>query len=70
MLINRKISKEELRKTAGIVPNTMTKISRDEAVTLAVLEKICAVVQANLATLWSISRRKNMIDIRKLESEL
>ena len=47
LLIDKKISKAELRKTAGIAPNTMTKLSRDEAVTLAVLEKICAVVDAD-----------------------
>ena len=41
------MSKANLRKAAGIAPNTMTKLSRDEAVTLAVLEKICAVVEAD-----------------------
>ena len=47
LLIDKKMSKEGLRKAAGIAPNTMTKLSRDETVTLAVLEKICAVVDAD-----------------------
>ena len=47
LLIDKKMSKANLRKAAGIAPNTMTKLSRDEAVTLAVLEKICAVVEAD-----------------------
>ena len=47
LLIDKKMSKANLRKAAGIAPNTMTKLSRDETVTLAVLEKICAVVDAD-----------------------
>ena len=38
---------KELRKAAGIAPNTMTRLNRDEAVSLAVLEKICAVTRAD-----------------------
>lgn len=40
-LIDKRISKAELRKSIGISPNTMTKLNRDEEVTLAVLCKIC-----------------------------
>ena len=47
LLIDKKMSKANLRKAAGIAPNTMTKLNRDEAVTLTVLEKICAVVEAD-----------------------
>lgn len=32
LLIDRKISKADLRKSSGIAPNTMTKIRRDEEV--------------------------------------
>jgi hypothetical protein len=41
LLIDRKISKADLRKATGIAPNTMTKLRRDEEVTLTVLGKIC-----------------------------
>ena len=41
LLIDKKISKAELRKAIGISPNTMTKLNRDEEVTLSVLCKIC-----------------------------
>ena len=41
LLIDRKMSKVDLRKAAGIAPNTMTRLNRDEQVTLAVLNKIC-----------------------------
>ena len=39
LLIDKKMSKASLRKAAGIAPNTMTKLSRDETVTLRFLYK-------------------------------
>ena len=42
LLVDRKMSKAALRKTAGLAPNTMTKLRRDEPVAMVVLEKICA----------------------------
>ncbi len=47
VLIDQKMSKGDLRRAAGIAPNTMTKLNRDETVTLAVLEKICAAIHAD-----------------------
>ena len=41
LLVDKKMSKADLRKAAGIAPNTMTRLRRDEEVTLAVLHKIC-----------------------------
>ena len=41
LLVDKKMSKADLRKTAGIAPNTMTRLRKDEEVTLAVLGKIC-----------------------------
>ena len=35
LLIDRKMSKADLRKAAGLAPNTMTKLRRDEPVNLA-----------------------------------
>lgn len=41
ILIDRKLSKGELGKLAGISPNTMTKLRRDEIVALPILDRIC-----------------------------
>ena len=41
LLIDRKMSKADLRRLADISPNTMTKLNKDEAVALSVLDKIC-----------------------------
>lgn len=48
LLVDRKMSKADLRKAAGIAPNTMTRLRRDEEVTLTVLNKICAVLGADI----------------------
>ncbi len=41
LLIDKKMSKCDLRKSSGIAPNTMTKLRRDEPVAFSVLDKIC-----------------------------
>ena len=48
LLIDRKISKAELRKKADIAPNTMTRLNRDEQVSLAVLNKVCAALDVDI----------------------
>lgn len=44
LLIDKKMSSAELRRKAGISPNTLTKLKKDEEVTLSVLGKICSVL--------------------------
>ena len=41
LLVDKKMSKADLRKIAGLAPNTMTKLRRDEPVAMTVLDKIC-----------------------------
>jgi DNA-binding Xre family transcriptional regulator len=48
LLIDKKMSKADLRKAANIAPNTMTKLRRDEEVSLTILGRICAVLGANI----------------------
>lgn len=48
LLVDKKMSKADLRKAAGIAPNTMTRLRRDEEVTLSVLHKICVVLHVNI----------------------
>lgn len=47
LLIDKEISQAELRIMAGIAPNTMTKLRRDEEVTLGVAGKICGALGAD-----------------------
>ena len=48
LLVDKKMSKADLRKKAGIAPNTMTRLRRDEEVTLAVLNKICKTLEVDI----------------------
>ncbi len=47
LLVDKKMSKADLRKASGVSPNTMTKLRRDEPVMLNVLDKICKVLDVN-----------------------
>lgn len=48
LLVDKKMSKADLRKASGVAPNTMTRLRRDEEVTLQVLYKICSAVDADI----------------------
>ena len=48
LLVDKKMSKADLRRAAGVAPNTMTKLRRDEEVSLAVLNKICTALDVNI----------------------
>jgi putative transcriptional regulator len=47
LLVDKKMSKADLRKASGVSPNTMTKLRRDEPVMLNVLDKICSTLGCN-----------------------
>lgn len=48
LLIDKNMSKADLRKAAQISPNTMTKLNKDEEVALSILSKICKVLGADI----------------------
>ena len=48
LLIDKDMTAVELRERTGIAPNTMTKLRRNEEVTLTVLSKICATLDADI----------------------
>ena len=48
LLVDKKMSKADLRKAAGIAPNTMTRLRRDEEVTLSVLNRICSTLEVDI----------------------
>ena len=51
LLVDKKMSKADLRKAADIAPNTMTKLRRDEPVNLAILGRICDVLSCDYGDL-------------------
>ena len=48
LLIDKKMSKADLRKAAEFAPNTLTRLRRDEEVKMAVLYRICRTLDANI----------------------
>lgn len=46
-LIDKKMSAADLRKMADIAPNTMTRMKKDQEVTIQVLERICKILDTD-----------------------
>lgn len=49
LLIDKKMSKADLRKAADIAPNTMTKLRRDEEVSMSILLKIATYLECDIS---------------------
>lgn len=47
LLVDKKMSKSDLRKAVEMSPQTLTKMRRDEPVTLSTLERICRVLNSD-----------------------
>ena len=56
LLVDKKMSKADLRKAADIAPNTMTKLRRDEAVNLAILGRICDVLDCDFGDIMEYKK--------------
>lgn len=56
LLVDKKMSKAELRKAANISPNTMTKLRRDEYVAMEVLARICFVLNVDFGDIVQFVR--------------
>ena len=54
MLIDKDMTAAQLRERTGIAPNTMTKLRRDEEVSMAVLIKICTALNANIGDIMDL----------------
>ena len=60
LLVDKKMSKADLRKAANIAPNTMTKLRRDEEVSLTILGRICSVLGANIGEIMDFIEDSNV----------
>ena len=54
LLIDKDMPAVELRERTGIPHNTMTKLRRDEEVSMAVLIKICTALNANIGDIMDL----------------
>ena len=54
LMIDKDMTAAQLRERTGIAPNTMTKLRRDEEVSMAVLIKICTALNANIGDIMDL----------------
>ena len=66
LLIDKKMSVADLRKTAEIAPNTITRMRKDQEVTMSVLEKICAVLDADFGDIIEYIK---LDELQKMEEQ-
>ena len=58
LLVDKKMSKSDLRKATEVAPNTMTKLRRDEAVSMTVLLKIAAYLDCDISDMCEFIREE------------
>lgn len=56
LLIERKMTKSELRKKAGLSPGVFTRINKNEAVSLSALQSICEILNCDIGDVISFIR--------------
>lgn len=54
LLIDKNMKRTDLRQATGISPNTMTKLSSNEYVSMEVLVKICRVLDCDIGDIIEI----------------
>ena len=54
LLVDKKMSKADLRKAAEIAPNTLTKMRKDEPVSIDVLLRICDKLDCNIGEMMDV----------------
>lgn len=59
LLVDKKMSKADLRKAAEVAPNTMTKLRRDEVVSMTVLLKIADCLDCDISNICEFIREDN-----------
>ena len=54
LLVDKKMSKCDLRKAIGAAPNTLTKLRRDEEVSMTILIRICEHLDCDIGDIVSL----------------
>ena len=54
ILVDKKLSKADLRKAIGVAPNTLTKLRRDEEVSMSILIRSCEYLNCDIGDIVSL----------------
>ena len=58
LLVDKKMSKADLRRMAEIAPNTLTKMRKDEPGSIDVLLRICDKLDCNIGEMMDVVREE------------
>lgn len=61
LLIDKKMSASNLRKEADIAPNTMTKIRKEQEVSMSVLIRICDCLECDFGDIIEYKKDDNLV---------
>jgi len=61
LLIDRGITKTELRKMSGVSTNIIAKLGRGESVTTDTLSKICIALECDISDIVEMSNTKEVL---------
>lgn len=59
MLIDRELTKAEVRAATGISPSTFSKMNRNEYVALEVLDKLCNELQCDIGDIVEVISKRD-----------
>ena len=65
LLVDKKMSKADLRRATEMASNTMTSLRRDKKVSLDILLRICEVLDCDIGDIMSVHKEETDSD-RKL----
>lgn len=54
LLVDKKMSKADLRKAVGMAPNTLTKMRKDEPVSLEIIIRICECLNCDISDVMEL----------------
>ena len=54
LLIDRNMKKKDLRQLAGLSPASVTKLAKDEYVSMEVIVKVCSALQVDVGDIMEV----------------
>lgn len=61
-LVEKDMSKADLRKAADIAPSTLTKLNKNEFIALSILVKICGILKCDIGDIMEVIEDDEVIE--------
>ena len=61
-LVEKDMSKADLRKAAAIAPSTLTKLNKNEFIALSILVKICGILKCDIGDIMEVIGDEEIIE--------